>query len=511
MKYHSSEEYLYWQGDRRSDLIWVIQQGRVELLDGKQGEETLHDVAGAGDVIGLDSLIGDGRLHYSARTSCDVIVYCLSTTQFADLAAKYPEVERYLKARFSVEGWSDSSRKSWLDAEPPPVSFLEVRNAQPSSNGIPLLEAPYSTRSALALLMDTRSPAIRIGDTVLTARDLALFINHDPTSLIAELSRSASPLEARAWISVARRMLNSALAGAEDIEDCCRLASHLLQAAIHAAIRAASAGLSAPTTPHCWILFGAAARCDTPGFAFPTLAAVYDDRTGNAASYFGAVAAAAGHWLEQAGLGEFDMRWPRGVRPGMTLSEWKQFYTVTIQDPIENSIYERRELFDIAALSGDAAILAELEAHIAAELSSSSLAVVLLANDTVSHVPPLTFFEGLVIDLDGARRESFNIDYSLVSPVADAVRVFALSLSSLSSTSTLARFKHMAAAAPQHARALSEAADAFRIGLLFRMRAGSAEVHPKQLSRADQILLRTAIASAGRFLEHTVKTFVETQ
>src|SRR5688572_4721942 len=78
VKFHESEEFIYWQGDPKGPFVWVIQQGRVDLLDG----ETLRDVLGAGDLVGLDRLT-------SARTASDVILYALDAAKFEALAGRY--------------------------------------------------------------------------------------------------------------------------------------------------------------------------------------------------------------------------------------------------------------------------------------------------------------------------------------------------------------------------------------------------------------------------------------
>ena len=34
VKFHESEEYVLRQGDAKGQLVWVVQQGRVELIEG---------------------------------------------------------------------------------------------------------------------------------------------------------------------------------------------------------------------------------------------------------------------------------------------------------------------------------------------------------------------------------------------------------------------------------------------------------------------------------------------
>src|SRR5580765_4367499 len=98
VKFHESEEYLYYQGDAKSPLIWIIQQGRVELLEKSTSGDELHDVLGEGDLLGLERFAGDGACLYSARTSTDVILYGVDAAAFESVAARYPLVKRFLAA-----------------------------------------------------------------------------------------------------------------------------------------------------------------------------------------------------------------------------------------------------------------------------------------------------------------------------------------------------------------------------------------------------------------------------
>src|SRR5262249_59843862 len=75
VKFHESEEYVFRQGDSKSDYVWVIQQGRVELLKEATSGEVMCDVFGEGDVLGLERFAGDGTCRCSARTATDVILY----------------------------------------------------------------------------------------------------------------------------------------------------------------------------------------------------------------------------------------------------------------------------------------------------------------------------------------------------------------------------------------------------------------------------------------------------
>src|SRR3954447_14875696 len=126
VKFHESEEYIFRQGDASNQMIWMIQQGRVELLEEDSTGGQLRDVVGEGDLLGLECLLGDRRCLRSARTASDVLLYGIRRQQMEWLIARQPAVRRFVSAQFSVAG-ADVGRTSWLDAEPPPPDFLRAR------------------------------------------------------------------------------------------------------------------------------------------------------------------------------------------------------------------------------------------------------------------------------------------------------------------------------------------------------------------------------------------------
>ena len=128
VKFHESDEYIFRQGQAKTPWVWIIQQGRVELVDETSGANQLRDVLGEGDLLGLDRFLGDGAYLSSARTTSDVIVYALDAGAFEDLAARHAAVKRYLAAHFSVLG-TGIGRRSWLDAEAPDLEFLQARRS----------------------------------------------------------------------------------------------------------------------------------------------------------------------------------------------------------------------------------------------------------------------------------------------------------------------------------------------------------------------------------------------
>jgi hypothetical protein len=354
VKFHESEEFIYWQGDPKGPFVWVIQQGRVDLLDG----ETLRDVLGAGDLVGLDRLT-------SARTASDVILYALDAAKFEALAG------RYLVGRAS-------GRTSWLDAEAPPLEYLRAGSAPDKMSG------PLTVRNAIRQMIRAGVDVLAVGDKVVKSADLALFCGRDPLRLIAELRASDLPVLRR----LARRVALEALARPEDVDDYLLLTQAF------------------------------ADKSDPP------------DRT---------------------------------------------MLVDAVANPIVHDLYGRRSLFDRIF-----------------DVPVTPSTIGILANDTLDHLPPLTFYDGAVLDLDGGRRDTLDLETSALTPITDAARVFALASGRLDPPGTLERLA---------VAGLNDAADAYRVAFYYHTVGG-------RLSRYDQLQLKTAFVSIQRLLELTTKTFL---
>jgi len=573
VKFHQLGEYVCRQGDPKGQLVWVIQQGRVELL-AEDGQ--LHDVLGEGALLGLERFSGVGACLYTARTASDVILYGIAAASFESVVARHPAVQRFISAHSSVSGVLGFSRTSWLDAEAPPMDFLRARltvislhasrieaahQLIGSSNGVaaflcengnplgiispvdlcaastgsarlaarpcpPAIAAPLSTRAIVREMMQAQAEEIVITadgtpdrplQAVLTASDLALFCGHNPVRLINGIRHAGSVAEMTPLLQQATRTSLEALAQPLDVDDCCRMGTEIISALANACIRLASAqvleaGVDPPSAPYCWLMFGASARGELMKPALATIAAVYDD-SGDAFQavdrmYFAAVAGEALGWFHACGLFGSGLAWPEGSQPCMPLSEWTRLYSETIRNPLSHDLYARREFFDVSPLAGDVSILKKVHREISLELHEREMAIMLLANDTLTNLPPLTFFDGLVLDLDGAQRDTFDIEETAVNPITDAARVFAIAKDHLTPANTLERLRAAEADFPEQAAVFREAAGAFRIALYYRALAGGSQISAAALGRFDQRLLKTAFSSIHRLLEFTAATFI---
>jgi CBS domain-containing protein len=223
---------------------------------------------------------------------------------------------------------------------------------------------------------------------------------------------------------------------------------------------------------------------------------------------FAAILASVRRYLEASGLRGAEGPGPRCL----PWSAWKLYYGELIANPIAYGIWEVRSLFDFRPIKGDRGLVKALQESIAAGLQNSDMFVPVLANDTLGHLPPMTFFRGLVVELDGAERNTLDIEQYALQPVEDAARVLALAARKLDSASTLERLESAGLVREDQAM-FEEAREAFRVASFHFATArfrnpGNAVIDPSSLGRYDQRLLKTAFQSIRRLLEFTATTFI---
>jgi signal-transduction protein with cAMP-binding, CBS, and nucleotidyltransferase domain len=298
VKFHEADEYIFRQDQAKTPWVWIIQQGRVELVDETSGANQLRDVLGEGDLLGVERFFGDGLYLSSARTTGDVIVYAIDAAAFEDLAAKDAGVKRYLAAHFSVMR-AGIGLRSWLDAETPDLEFLRARTSIADIAGLPAIETPFTTRSAVRKMVSTRCEALAVGaDAILAASDLALFCDHNPALLLRLIRQASCIAELAPFLRQGNRMVLDGLAQSSDVGDCARIATEIVAAAAAACIRfahhdAVAAGIDPPNVRFCWLAFGTLARGEVLRLTLPKIGVLYEDGlndTTAASIYFNAVA-----------------------------------------------------------------------------------------------------------------------------------------------------------------------------------------------------------------------------
>jgi CBS domain-containing protein len=355
---------------------------------------------------------------------------------------------------------------------------------------------------------------------VMTNSDLALACGRNPVLLLHEMLRAGDILELAQLLRYRDALVAESLTGPESVERCAPIAAALDAAFAESVIRlagesVAAAGHAAPDLACCWLLFGRSGRAENLAPVCPSIGVVFADppEEGRAAAaeYFSAVLSAIEQHLDSFGL-QTTGDVPAATRRCISLSGWKQYYGELIRDPLGAEIYPVRSMFDFCPVAGDRELARQLEHFLAAELEQAEIFIPVLANDTLANLPPMTFFRGLVVELNGAEGNTLDIQRYALQPVEDAARVFAIAGRPVSVTNTLDRLRNATGGAGGEI-VFRDAREAFLVAALHRARAGfrnrgNTVIDPSKLSKYEQRLLKTAFQSIRRLLEFTSSTFI---
>lgn len=364
--------------------------------------------------------------------------------------------------------------------------------------------------SVLAITSDG-SPATAL-QGIVTEEDVAIDCGRNPIALMRAISTSGTVAELAYLRERARDLVLDGLVGPSVIEWLMQLWSEINREMLERIISIAESELSiagrpAPDLPYCWMFFGSAGRGEFLSITVPQIGLAFANpsmaETEEVRRYFDTLLAKVTVKLKACGL---------KVRPNestdlRTLDDWKAFFVHRMQDPIGNRVYQAREYFDFQVVKGDPALGAELWDTILQEMENSRSFLPVLANDVIANQPPLTFFEGTVIESDGQLNSTLDLEKTALTPIADAARVLAFGSRDVSSPNTLHRLRRAAGVMPHYASILHDAAEAWRIVGYHHALTGFArqgpydEVHQPRLTRFDQRLLKTAFDSTRRFLE----------
>lgn len=594
--FHEDDIYLFRKGQPFEAVLWVVQQGRIEMLDETAAGEQLRDVLGPGDILGLGRNAAETAYQHTARTTTEVILYVFDQSAFEALTSKYPETGRFLTAHLSATArhtkalqlpvtrerlLTEQEKAVWLHASGPPAPWLARRlvtceaalpvraaaeqMARAESEAIAVVTADghplglitnrelrdqiatglVPLDAAVAIIMNRHFPTaptnlqtadyllrmlrgrsqwLALTDNgsaasplrgLLADTDLEITCGKNPVLLLREI-RMAENSSALAYLwQRAEAFLAETLAGPSVIEWLAQMISELRAVLIERVVQIASTELAhAGQTPagiaHSWLLFGAAGRRELITSSVPEIGLVYAPHGQEAAAekYFSTLAQKVGAKLVACGLRAKQTDVETGQRRCcQTLTAWKEFYQGQIRDPIGSQIYTARECFDLHLVDGEVALGAELQQVISQELASSEVFIPVLANDTIAKLPPLTFYQGAVLETDGRAKRTLDIEQTALTPLTDAARVLTLATRDVSTANTLERLQRLTQTLSQHASILTDAAEAWRIVCYHHTLAGlsqqngGAVIYPARLSRFEQRLLKTAFDSTRRLVE----------
>jgi len=255
-----------------------------------------------------------------------------------------------------------------------------------------------------------------------------------------------------------------------------------------------------------WCLWGAAGRCELLVSAEPEIALLCHDadtaRGHQALERLRADLAACGY-LPHA-VPDFD-----NEILCATVATWQDRFAEWIRQPIWTQMYRARPLFDLRPAWGDTALWQRVEESAREVIRTEPSFQKVLANDCLSELPPLTFFQDAVVDESGERTEVFALQLRALGPIVEVGRVFGIANQRVLGSSTLERLELARSRMPANESIFREAIETLRVLLYLQARTGlrlnetGTEILPLQLSRLDRQALKSGFRAIHNLLEFT--------
>jgi len=550
--FHEGDIDVFRKGDPREELVWIIQQGRIEMLDEKTSNIELKDVLGPGDILGLKAQNADEMYRRTARTASEVILYAFDSTSFERLISSYPDARVFLSAHVSASTDHTRSLQSstsktrslidpdsdhWLNRKPLLIEWKQsFERARASLDSLPsttidrefeAVSSESTVGECFLSMLRTRNQSLLVTidgskkspvQGILTDSDVELCSGRNPVTICKALFAAKTVNELSYVWQRAEAFLLENLTGPSLVDWFGNAMSELRNVLIERLIEISVAELSRagkqlPEIPHAWMSSGEAGRreflkadCDVSiirANCEPTGTQVdYDSK------YFATLAQKVCSKLHACGLrSPAQTSTNAGFGPLRSFGEWREFLRSLITDPIGNQVYSTRESLDFAFICGDPSLLADLREAFDGDLQTSESFIPVLANDTLAKLPPLTFFQGVALEANGQASHVLDLEKTVLTPITDAARVLVFLSRATTSLNTIERLRDLQSAYPQYSAILADAADGWKIAgyhqLKLRLAGGAHDVfiRPAQLTRLEQRLLKTAFDATRSFIK----------
>lgn len=534
VRFYEPSEYLAWQGEPHKLDVSVIQQGTVSLWDEADGQTSLRDVRGAGDLLGIEQFTGAPRVIHSARSESDVVVYAFPASEFAELVMAAPTARQFVEAYESP-----TADYQWVqDARDPRRLFVaDLIDGRLAETGDPAM----TIREAAARILAAGTEALAIvgaservegvvtqqaliawlagggGDagqpvmSIASAPTTALRPDASATDAVLALAESGAdgvPMTSDGTVAGSLRALVTApqlarafgdrpvgilreIGLAQDVgilrqlnqrtralalqyltnADSVDWIARFVSLADAAIVRRVIALTGGDAFDACWCLCGASGRGESMTRQAPALI-VLADGTSEQGDLLDAYQRCV-EVLDGCGYMAGDGPQLDAAFSVADLAEWSHRFSEWLRDPVRTQMYQARPLFDLRPVYGPVEPYHDIDATIMATVDKDLLRV--LANDCLASLPPLTFFQDAVVQESGEQTAVFRLEHSALQPLVDVGRVFGLAARGSLGLSTADRFERARTLLPEQAEIFRDATDTLRTLLWQQARIGIAQ------------------------------------
>jgi CBS domain-containing protein len=120
-----------------------------------------------------------------------------------------------------------------------------------------------------------------------------------------------------------------------------------------------------------------------------------------------------------------------------SVREWMDRFAGWVENPVSTEMYRARPLFDLRRVQGQESLWRQVEAGVKAAIDREKEFVQLMALDCLASLPPLTFFQDMVVEESGEHASMFHLERTALLRLMDVGRVFSVVAGKVLGGSTL--------------------------------------------------------------------------
>jgi CBS domain-containing protein len=272
-----------------------------------------------------------------------------------------------------------------------------------------------------------------------------------------------------------------------------------------------AAGHGRAPVAYSWLVAGSEGRREQTLKTDQDNGLVYRDPPAGAevvtAAYFERLATAMGETLTRLGFprcpGGFMASNPRWCQP---MSAWRRYFGSWMETPQPEPLLRASLFFDLRPIAGEEEVGRSLWEWVCETAPTQTLFLRHMAHAALDRQVPLGLFGGFVVERSGVHKDRLDLKARGVFPMAQAMRVYALSLG-IRPTNTIDRLRAAGEQGIFTEAEVAELSDAYQVIARLRLShqlacldAGATPdnfIRPRTLGKTDRLLLKEAFRSVA--------------
>lgn len=350
---------------------------------------------------------------------------------------------------------------------------------------------------------------------MVSQRDILLLQGKSPSILVKQIRKSNDSKEIAALRDQAENLVHSYLFQELAIPLISNIITQINDALIEKAMEMAlehleKEGIKKSTVKFCWLSLGSEGRKEQFLRTDQDNAFVYEDiedenEAQEAKNYFLKLNEYIADFLVACGFvrcpADMMASNPKWCQP---LSQWKNYFNQWINTPDSQALMYTTIFFDFRPIYGDFELAEQLKNYIFGKIDKQPKFLSLLAKNALQNLPPLSFFNNMIVEKNGEHKDLFDIKARSMMPLADVARVFMLEFRLKSYGSTFERFEQVGKLDKGLKDICYSSALAYEIFIKHRAISGFKNkdsgryIDPKDFNKLEKQILKTAFETISK-------------